>query len=163
MARTIAAIGIVLLWLAGASVAAAAEVQRLTPHDETRVDTPQIALRPPAELRPDTPSAPSPDNNGSTYSAAETDVAQPPLQTRHFGAQAVLECRLDAQPGGLVVVNRSLEALPPGTRIKWQFPDARMRGFFALIGPLEPGETLVADNVVDDAPDARGACVARVI
>lgn len=161
MTRTLGAIGIALLCLSQIVPAFGAEVHRLTPHGDTPGDTPNIALRP-----GDLPNVPRPERNGgdgSTYSAAEPGPAEPPLQTRHFGAQASLECRLDDQPGGLVLVNRGLEALPPGTRIKWQFPDARMRGFFALIGPLDPGETLVADDVVDDAPDARGACVARVI
>lgn len=160
-------IGALLIVAAFAIAPAQAEpVQLLTPHDDTRTDdTGPTSLLPNA---PDTPDVRPPDRNSgrtsstTTYNPAELDQ-QPAMQTRHFTAQATLECGVSDHPGSLVVVNRSLEELPPGTRIKWQFPEARMRGFFALVGPLSAGATLVADGVIGADQKARGSCVARVI
>jgi hypothetical protein len=86
---------------------------------------------------------------------------QPSLQTRHFGQQAELTCTVAETPGAIVVINQGPEPLPAGTRIKWQLPG--QRGFFALLGPLGAGETLVADNVLASAADLASACAARVI
>lgn len=160
-------IGALLAVAASAVAPAQAEpVQLLTPHDGTRTDeTGPTSLLPNV---PDTPASRPADrsvartSSTTTYDPAEYDQ-QPTMQTRHFTAQATLECQVSDHPGSLVVVNRSLEELPPGTRIKWQFPEARMRGFFALVGPLSAGATLVADGVIDAGQKAQGSCVARVI
>jgi hypothetical protein len=95
--------------------------------------------------------------------SSDSDYAdEPVLQTRHFGLQVALSCEV-ANPNVLVVVNQSAEPLPPGTRIKWQIKSEGKVGFFALLGSLDGGETLVADNVLQ-APAGQGAqCVARVI
>lgn len=87
----------------------------------------------------------------------------PGLQTRHFGAQAALSCRQGETPGDLILVNEGKLALPAGTRIRWQIAGLGVRGFFAITGPLESGETLRAPGVVEtDIPADRG-CTARVI
>lgn len=88
--------------------------------------------------------------------------AQPGLQTMHFGGVS-LTCEVASNARGLVVVNQSLETLPPGTRIKWQLKRENKRGYFAIIGELGGGQTLVADNVLDGSADADDTCVARVI
>lgn len=165
-------IGTLLVLVAAAVTPALAEpVQLLTPHDGTKTDETRPEDTGPSSLLPDRPVVPDtpPADRGSgktssttTYDPTELDQ-QPKMQTRHFTAQAALECKLSDHPGSLVVVNRSLEELPPGTRIKWQFPDARMRGFFALVGPLTAGATLVADGVIGPGEAASGSCVARVI
>jgi type II secretory pathway predicted ATPase ExeA len=62
-----------------------------------------------------------------------------------------------------VVINQSLEPLPAGTRIKWQLKDEGKRGFFAIIGELGGGESLVADDVLDGHASKDDACIARVI
>ncbi|MGV3490347.1 MAG: hypothetical protein ACO1OG_03410 [Devosia sp.] len=85
---------------------------------------------------------------------------EPVLQTRHFGAMAELTCSAADSPNALLVVNNSADPLPPGTRIKWQLGDEQ--GFFRLIGELEGGATLVADNVLE-GPAGGGNCVARII
>ncbi len=90
-------------------------------------------------------------------------VAEPTLQTRHFGYNVELSCAVSGTPNAIVVVNHSAEALPPGTRIKWQLKSEGKRGFFALLRPLAGGETLVADNVLDSAANQAADCVARVI
>ena len=105
-------------------------------------------------------------NNGSSDSdgdsSSEPDT-QPILQTRHFGLNVELSCTVAGKPHAIAVVNHSAEDLPPGTRIKWQLKSEGKRGFFALLNPLAGGDTLVADNVLDDRADESAACVARVI
>ncbi len=88
---------------------------------------------------------------------------QPMLPTRHFGAQVTLSCAVADTPNDLVLVNRGLDPLPAGTRIKWQIRSAGLVGYFAIIGPLGPGEKLVADDVVAGQPDGGASCVARAI
>lgn len=90
-------------------------------------------------------------------------IEEPMLQTRHFALQAELSCTVGTTPNAIVVVNHSAEALPAGTRIKWQLKNEGKRGFFALIGPLGGGETLVADNVLDGDASQGANCVARTI
>ncbi len=100
----------------------------------------------------------------STSSGGDGDSDyEPPLQTRHFGLNVQLSCTVSGTPNAIVVVNHSAEALPPGTRIKWQLKSEGKRGFFALLRPLAGGETLVADNVLDSAASEAADCVARVI
>ena len=38
-----------------------------------------------------------------------------------------------------------------------------LQGFFRLLGTLEGGETLVADNVLQNRVDTRANCTARII
>jgi hypothetical protein len=99
--------------------------------------------------------------NRTDYSPAEVDT-QPGLQTMHFGG-ATLACKVGSGARDLVVVNQSLEPLPSGTRIKWQLKKEGTRGFFAIIGELGGGESLVADGVLDGKANADDICIARVI
>ena len=100
----------------------------------------------------------------SSEGSGDSDyVPEPTLQTRHFGLNVQLSCTVGGTPNAIVVVNHSAEALPPGTRIKWQLKSEGKRGFFALLRPLPGGDTLVADNVLDGATSQAADCVARVI
>lgn len=104
------------------------------------------------------------NSNGDGDSNRDADyVPGPTLQTRHFGLNVELSCAVSGTPNAIVVVNHSTEALPPGTRIKWQLKSEGKRGFFALLSPLAGGDTLVADNVLDSATSEAADCVARVI
>lgn len=106
----------------------------------------------------------TPSPRTSHSSSSDDDVIQPPeFQTRHFGAQIVLSCSAGDAPGSLIVVNQSDEPLPPGTRIKWQFRQTKAKGYFALLGNLRPGGTLVADDVMRNGQVASGDCMARVL
>lgn len=96
-----------------------------------------------------------------SYSPAEID-ARPSLQTMHFGG-ASLACKVASTANDLVLINQGLEPLPPGTRIKWQLKNEGKRGFFAIIGELGGGESLVADGVLDGGARTDDVCVARVI
>ena len=97
----------------------------------------------------------------SSYLPPEVD-ARPGLQTMHFGT-ASLACKVASSSKDLVLINQGLETLPPGTRVKWQLTQDGKRGFFAIIGELGGGETLVADGVLDGEAGSDAACVARVI
>ena len=99
----------------------------------------------------------------SRSSSSSNDYPEPVLQTRHFGLQVELSCNVASQPNAIEVINRSAENLPPGTRIKWQLKSEGKVGYFALLGELSGGETLVADNVLPGGADSGAACVARVI
>jgi hypothetical protein len=116
-----------------------------------------------AEPPRDQPASPPLMTNSSDSSSSHEVDSQPMLQTRHFGAQIELECAVARTPSDLLLVNRGFDPLPPGTRIKWQLKGAGLVGYFAIIGELEPGQTLVADNVVNGAADRNSACVARAI
>lgn len=96
-----------------------------------------------------------------SYSPAEVDT-KPSLQTMHFGS-ASLACKVASTANDLVLINQGLEPLPPGTRIKWQLKNEGKRGFFAIIGELGGGESLVADGVLDGGARADDICIARVI
>lgn len=161
--RTWFMLGTMLLGVASVTPAMADAVQLLTPNDGTEQSDPRSLLAAPQALT-DTGSEtpPTSRSTSSSYDPMEVDQ-QPKMQTRHFGAQATLECEVSKRPGSLVVVNRSLMELPPGTRIKWQFPDTRLRGFFALVGPLSAGARLEADGVIGAEARAKGSCTARVI
>lgn len=103
------------------------------------------------------------NQGGADDGESSGDYEPPTLQTRHFGPRAELSCAVAGTPNALVVVNRSAEPLPPGTRIKWTLASEGKRGFFALIGSLGGGETLIADNVLDGEVKRNAACVARTI
>jgi hypothetical protein len=98
---------------------------------------------------------------GSSFDPAQLE-AQPGLQTMHFGGVS-LSCKVASTATDLVVVNDSLEPLPPGTRIKWQLKAEGQRGYFAIIGELGGGQSLVADDVLDGKAAPDDTCVARVI
>jgi len=106
-------------------------------------------------------STSSRSSSDSGHSPAEVDV-QPGLQTMHFSATS-LACRVASRTHDLVVTNQSLEPLPPGTRIKWQLKKEGKRGYFAIIGELRGGESLIADDVLDGKAEQDEICVARVI
>lgn len=91
------------------------------------------------------------------------DRPEPVLQTRHFGSMIELTCTVGDRPDAIVVVNLSEEPLPKGTRIKWQLDTDGLQGFFRLLGELEGGGTLVADNVLTTRVKDGASCVARVI
>lgn len=123
-------------------------------------DRPREEPDPTASVQPIPPRGGSSD--GDSYSSSESDT-QPTLQTRHFGPRAELSCRVADTSNDLIVVNHSPEPLPPGTRIKWQLKGEGKRGFFALIGPLGGGETLVADDVIEGDAPVGADCAARII
>lgn len=114
----------------------------------------------PTDLPEDTRPA---EQVASRSSSSSSDYPEPVLQTRHFGLQVELACAVASQPNAIEVINRSAENLPPGTRIKWQLKGEGKVGYFALIGPLAGGATLVADNVLPGGASSGAACVARVI
>lgn len=115
-----------------------------------------------AELGAVEPGAVATTTSTSSGGDGDSDY-EPPLQTRHFGLNVQLSCTVSGPPNAIVVVNHSAEALPPGTRIKWQLKGEGKRGFFALLRPLPGGDTLVAENVLDGAISQAADCVARVI
>lgn len=157
--------GAVLMTLSLTSVAFADRVEVITPGGETSLLPPGSASTGPVDTRPaDRPQAStgSSGSSGSSYSPAEFDDVQPGLQTRHFG-RVNLSCRVGSSSRDLVVVNQSADPLPPGTRIKWQLRNERKRGFFAIVGELGGGESLVADDVLDGEAGQDDICVARVI
>lgn len=141
------------------TAAQAAEVELLPPGG---------GLDPPTESKPETDTGIAlPDSQParvSRSSSSDPEVdARPTLQTRHFGLQVELSCAVAGTPHAIVVINRSAEDLPAGTRIKWTLKSEGKRGFFALLGPLAGGETLIADNVLEGGVDTSAGCVARVI
>ena len=114
-------------------------------------------------LTPPGPIDTTPSRSSDDGDSDSDYVPEPPLQTRHFGLNVQLSCAVSGTPNAIVVVNHSAEALPPGTRIKWQLKQEGKRGFFAILSPLAGGETLVADNVLDGQASETADCVARVI
>lgn len=104
---------------------------------------------------------PTPSSRSSSSSSDYTE--EPGLQARHFGLQVALSCSVANRPNSIEVVNTSTEDLPPGTRIKWQLKSEGQVGFFALLGTLGGGQTLVADNVLQGAAAQSAPCVARVL
>lgn len=131
------------------------------PKPDTGTELPPEVGTGPADLGGGSSSdSQSSSSGGSSSDRVDT---QPTLQTRHFGFQADLSCAVASTPNSIIVINRSAEPLPAGTRIKWQLKSEGKRGYFALLGPLGGGETLVADNVLDGTADQAADCVARVI
>lgn len=133
--------------------ALAAEVELLPPGG---------GLNPPIDETGPADTTPKPPIKTSRSSSSDY-VEEPALQARHFGLQVALGCAVASQPNAIVVVNKSAEELPPGTRIKWQIKSEGQVGFFALIGPLRGGATLVADNVLQTNASQSAPCVARVL
>lgn len=134
--------------------ALAAEVVPLAPGGGFPIDK--------TEIVDSTPRSPSRTERSSSSSSSDY-VEEPALQARHFGLQVALDCAVASQPNAIVVVNKSAEELPPGTRIKWQLKSEGQVGFFALLGPLAGGQTLVADNVLPGAAPQSAPCSARVL
>lgn len=110
----------------------------------------------------DEPDPTPPSETSPPTARSSDDYEAPTLQTRHFGFQIELSCRAASTAGGLELLNKSGEPLPPGTRIKWQFRQDRLSGFFAITGPLGAGRRMVADNILGDRVPG-GECTARVI
>jgi len=106
-------------------------------------------------------TTPRSEPTNSRRSSSSSD-SEPTLQTRHFGSQVELTCAV-GDSAAIVVVNHSADPLPPGTRIKWQLRSEGLQGFFRLLGTLEGGETLVADNVLQTRVSSSAGCTARII
>lgn len=155
--------GAVLMSLLLTPVALADRVEVISPGGEASLLPPATGTEPDDAKVETLPREPQRTGSGNsvTYSPAEVD-AQPGLQTMHFGG-ATLACKVGSGSRDLVVLNQSLEPLPAGTRIKWQLKNEGKRGFFAIIGELGGGESLVADGVLDGKAGADDICIARVI
>ena len=151
-----AVLAIALLLMTAAPGLHAEEVVLLLPH--TGSDTKPADPVDPARLTPPRPELTG-NSGGRSYDADEP----PSLQTRHFGTQVALVCAPAGQSGGLELTNASDMPLEPGTKIKWQFKNSKFRGYFALIGALAPGATMVADGVIPGSPPAGASCIARSI
>ena len=151
-----AALAIALLLMTAAPALRAEEVVLLLPH--TGSDTKPADSGDPARLK-----APQPESTGSSRGSSYDADEPPSLQTRHFGTQVALICAPAGQPGGLELTNAGDTPLEPGTKIKWQFKNSKFRGYFALIGALAPGKTMVADGVISGSPPAGADCIARSI
>lgn len=154
--------GALLLTLLLAAVANADQVDVITPGGHSGLN-PEVSTGPAEVTTRDLPHT-GYGNSGSadsSHSSLEVDT-QPGLQTMHFGG-VVLACKVASSSTDLVVINQSLEPLPAGTRIKWQLKSEGKRGFFAIIGELGGGESLVADNVLDGQAQKDDVCIARVI
>ncbi len=152
MLRPLASMMLATLLLSASAIAAEFEILAPGLTSETKLDP---AASGPVELN----SSPADEPSRSRSSSS----SEPTLQTRHFGSQIELSCAIGDNPRAIVVVNRSQDSLPPGTRIKWQLTSEGLRGFFRLLGTLEGGATLVADNVLDTGVNRSANCVARVI
>jgi len=153
--------GAVLMTLLLTPVALADRVEVITPGGNASLLPPSTDTEPRDATVETLPVDMGTGGSSKNYSPAEVDV-QPGLQTMHFGG-ATLACKVGSGARDLVVVNQGLETLPAGTRIKWQLKNEGKRGFFALIGELGGGESLVADDVLDGNAGADDICVARVI
>ena len=159
--------GAVLMTLLLTPVAFADRVDVITPGGHAGLNPP-ITGTEPIDTKPVDPVVDEPPRTASSDSSSsggdpsvDFDV-QPGLQTRHFGG-ATLACKVASTSKDLVVINQSLDPLPPGTRIKWQLKNEGKRGYFAIIGELGGGESLVADNVLDGQAGTDDVCIARVI
>ena len=152
--------GLTFATLLLAAAVTAAEVEQLRPgmSAEARLDP---GLSNSVELiAPGIASAPASQDRSNSRSSSSSE---PTLQTRHFGSQIELSCAIGDNQRAIVVVNRSEDPLPAGTRIKWQLSHEGLRGFFRLLGTLEGGATLVADNVLETTVNRGASCIARVI
>ncbi len=157
--------GAVLMTLLLTPVAHAGSVEIIMPGGNTSLLPPDLGIEPPRDVIVETLPRRTDSGKGSvsseSYTPPEVD-AQPSLQTMHFGS-ASLACKVASTANDLVLINQGLEPLPPGTRIKWQLKNEGKRGFFAIIGELGGGESLVADDVLDGGARTDDVCVARVI
>jgi hypothetical protein len=146
--------GALLATLMIVSAVSAAEVELILPGGDGDTRTTETAETGPAGTVP---------REEPLARREKRDRPEPVLQTRHFGSMIELTCAVGDRPDAIVVVNHSEEPLPKGTRIKWQLQSDGLQGFFRLLGPLEGGGTLVADNVLTTSVQNGAACVARVI
>ena len=162
MSRTRPLAGAVLMILLLTPVALADRVEVITPGGNAGLAPPSTATGPRDATVDTLPHDGGSTGNATSYSGADAREAQPGLQTMHFGG-ASIACKVGATTRDLVVVNESLEALPSGTRIKWQLKKEGTRGFFAIIGELAGGESLIADGVLDGNAGTDDICIARVI
>jgi len=152
--------GAVLTTLLLTPVALADRVEVITPGGNASLTPPTTGTQP-----RDVGVKQLPRTTGGTGSVGDPPIevdAQPGLQTMHFGGVS-LACKVGSSSTALVVINQSLEPLPPGTRIKWQLKSEGKRGYFAIIGELGGGESLVADDVLDGQATKDDICIARVI
>ncbi len=156
--------GAVLMTLLLTPVALADRVEVITPGGNASLLPPGTATEPRDATVETLPydGGNNRSGNSTSYSGAEVREVQPGLQTMHFGG-ASLACKVGAGPRDLVLINQGLEPLPSGTRIKWQLKKEGTRGFFAIIGELGGGESLVADGVLDGKAGKDDICIARVI
>jgi hypothetical protein len=155
--------GALVLTLMLAPVAVADQVEVITPGGHAGLTPPSVGTEPRDTTVKDLPRTGTPNSGSSDSSHSSTEVdVQPGLQTMHFGG-ITLACKVASTSTDLVVINQSLEPLPPGTRIKWQLKNEGKRGYFAIIGQLGGGESLVADNVLDGQAGKDDVCIARVI
>ena len=155
--------GAVLLNLLLTPSAFADRVEVITPGGNASLTPPGSSSTGPRDIDVDVIPRERPvASTGTSYSPAEVVEAQPGLQTRHFGG-VTLSCKVASSSNDLVVINQSPQPLPPGTRIKWQLKQEGKRGYFAIIGELAGGESLVADDVIDGGARQNDVCVARVI
>lgn len=158
--------GAVLMTLLLTPVALAGSVEIILPGGNASLLPPDAGNEPGVVVESlprttDSSGSRSGSSGTDTYSPAEVD-AKPSLQTMHFGS-ASLACKVASTANDLVLINQGLEPLPAGTRIKWQLKNEGKRGFFAIIGELGGGESLVADGVLDGGARADDVCIARVI
>lgn len=158
MLRPLASMMLATLLLSVPAIAAEVEILAPGTTSETKLDP---AASGPMELIAPGSASSSPADEPSRSRSSSS--SEPTLQTRHFGSQIELSCAIGDNPRAIVVVNRSQDPLPPGTRIKWQLTTEGLRGFFRLLGTFEGGATLVADNVLDTGVNRSANCVARVI
>ena len=163
MIRIRALAGAVLMTLLLTPVALADRVEVIMPGGNASLLPPTTGTEPNDATVETLPREPERSGSGrsTSYSPAEVDV-QPGLQTMHFGG-ATLACKVGSSARDLILLNESLEPLPAGTRIKWQLKNEGKRGFFAIIGELGGGESLVADDVLDGSAGTDDICTARVI
>ncbi len=157
--------GAVLMTLLLTPVAMAGSVEIITPGFNASLLPPDAGNEPSEVIVESLPRMTDSSGSGSSssdsYSSPEMD-SKPSLQTMHFGS-ANLACKVASTATDLVLINQGLEPLPPGTRIKWQLKNERRRGFFAIIGELGGGESLVADDVIEGGARTDDVCIARVI
>jgi len=154
--------GALLITLLLAPLASADEVEVITPGGHADLAPPDVSTGPSDLVRAE-PRIANGNSGSSESSHSSSDVdTQPGLQTMHFGA-ITLACKVASSSTDLVVINQSLEPLPPGTRIKWQLKHEGKRGYFAITGELGGGKTLVADDVLDGKAAKDEVCIARVI
>jgi hypothetical protein len=159
-------VGALLATLILSTAGFADEVEPLVPGGKTELTPPGTD---PSKTEPDQTTSTGPSEETPRPSREKGERASSPtppeqvIQTRHFGSLIELSCAVSDQPNALVVVNHSSEPLPPGTRIKWQLQSEGQQGFFKLLGTLEGGATLVADNVLEGGASGGASCIARII
>ena len=89
------------------------------------------------------------------------DEAGASLQTRMFGTQALVRCKIE--DGDLLFANVGTDAIEAGTTIRWQVKGSGQRGYFDLGQPLDAGNSLRARNALGDAVADGAGCTARAV